>query len=359
MTYTTTTHVLKIDAASPEPEPLQRAADMLRAGGLVAFPTETVYGLGANALDNVAVGRIFAAKQRPNADPIIAHIHDRDQLTLLAREVPAIVAEIAAHFWPGPLTLVLKKAPRVPGILTADLDTVAVRMPAHPVARALLQTVALPIGAPSANTFTRPSPTTAAHVLEDLRGHVDIVLDGGTATIGLESTVLDLTQSPPVILRPGGVALEDLRAVLPAAVLAPRFLHLDESGAPAATSPGQLTRHYSPNATVMLFTGPTNAVLRRMRQAAQQRTLDGERIGLLVADEDAPYFSSLTDVVVLGPRDDLDAIARALFAGMRTLDRHGVAVIMTRDFGRDGLGAALWDRLLRAAEGRVIEVKAE
>jgi L-threonylcarbamoyladenylate synthase len=351
------TRVLTVDPEHPDPEALAEAARILRAGGLVAFPTETVYGLGANALDASALARIYAAKERPANDPIIAHIARTEQLDQLARDIPPAARRLADAFWPGALTLVLKRAPGIPDTIAAGRDTVAVRMPAHPLARALLQAVDLPIGAPSANTFTRPSATTAAHVLEDLDGRIDLVLDGGPTPIGVESTVLDLTGPSPVVLRPGGVTLEDLRAVLPETTLAPRYL-TEDAGTDA---PGQLLKHYSPRARVLLFTGSRAAIRERMQEEAQRLAAQGQAVGLLLAAEDAAAFKEAafadgTAVEVLGAEGDHAAISQRLFEALRALDRRGVDTILVRDFGREGLGAALWDRLLRAAEGRVIDV---
>ncbi len=349
------TRVLHVDSVEPDADAIRQAAETLRSGRLVAFPTETVYGLGANALDAEAIKHIYAAKRRPATDPVIAHIHHAEQLSQLAIDLPENVAALASAFWPGALTLVLKRAPGVPSNIATGRETVAVRMPSHPVARALLDAANLPVAAPSANTFTRPSATTAAHVLEDLNGRVDIVLDAGPTPIGLESTVLDLTGESPVVLRPGGVLLDDLRRVLPDVTLSPRYVATNtESG---ESAPGQMLKHYSPDATVLLFSGPVDAILAQMRATAGERSAQGQRVGVLIAEEDRIAFDGLPDVVALGPRDDFAAVGQGLFAALRTLDQAGVDTILVRDFGREGLGAALWDRLLRAAEGRVIRVE--
>jgi len=355
VSYSAKTRILRVDPLHPDEANIQIAAETIRAGGLVAFPTETVYGLGANALDANALERIYLAKERPSSDPIIAHIANLAQLRSLAVDIPEhIVAPLADHFWPGALTLVLKRAPHVPANIATGLNTIAVRMPAHPVARALILASGVPIAAPSANTFTRPSATTAQHVLEDLQDRVDIVLDGGETAIGLESTVLDLTNpQTPIILRPGGVLIDELRHILPNVQLAPRYLKTDE----ATSSPGQMLKHYSPRAKIKLFTGPLYSVLLAMKETAQGHIRRGEKVGLLIATEDCHHLSDYGIIQSLGKRDDLKAISHNLFAGMRQLDSQKVNVILTRDFGRAGLGAALWDRLLRASEGRVIDVQ--
>ena len=347
------TQLITVDARQPAPEAIGAAAALLRAGELVAFPTETVYGLGANALDGNALAKIFVAKQRPTNDPIIAHIADLAQLQDLAREIPAVAGQLAATFWPGPLTLILKRAPAVPGIIAEGRDTIAVRMPAHPVARALLQAAGVPVGAPSANTFTRPSATTAQHVLEDLDGRIAMVLDGGPATIGVESTVLDLSGGEARVLRPGGITLEALRELLPGVRLAPGYI----SERDGSHSPGQMLKHYSPRARVMLFRGGDRERVRTaMQETARTELARGTRVGALVMEEERDALPAAVDCFALGPERDLEAAARSLFAGLRTLDGAGVDIILVRDPARGGLGAALADRLLRAAEGRVIEV---
>lgn len=355
VSYFAQTRIFHVDPHQPDADSIAIAADVIRAGGLVAFPTETVYGLGANALDEHALARIYLAKERPANDPIIAHIADLSQLATLAVDIPMpIVTQLADRFWAGALTIVLKRAPHVPANIATGLATIAIRMPAHPIAQALIRASGVPIAAPSANTFTRPSATTAYHVLEDLQNRVDIVLDGGETTIGLESTVLDLTNpQQPIILRPGGVLMDDLREVIPNVQLAPRFLQSDE----ASASPGQLLKHYSPRAKIKLFTGPLYSVILAMKETAQAHQRRGEKVGLLVAQEDCHHLTECGIVYPLGKRDDLKTISHNLFAGMRQLDAQKVDVILTRDFGRVGLGAALWDRLLRAAEGRVIDVQ--
>lgn len=348
------TRILPVNPTHPEAGIIAEASAILLSGGLVAFPTETVYGLGANAFDAAAVEKIFAAKNRPAHDPLIVHISAAAQLADVAADIPPLAEALAARFWPGPLTLVLRRGQRVPYSVTAGTETVAVRMPAHPVAKALIAAAGTPIAAPSANTFSRPSATTAAHVLDDLGGRIDLILDGGAAPIGVESTVVDLISDPPVILRPGGVSLEALRMLMPAVQLRPRFIE-----DAAASSPGQLLKHYSPKAQVMLYTGSDpETVLARMIDQGTRLIYDGKRVGAILVEEDAGVFHELVraDIAVIGSEHDLESVAAGLFSAMRTLDQRGVDVIMVRDPGREGIGAAIWDRLLRAAEGHVIEV---
>ncbi|MCC6613895.1 MAG: threonylcarbamoyl-AMP synthase [Anaerolineae bacterium] len=354
MTYDAETRIYPVDPLHPDPVILRLAADALRRGGLVAFPTETVYGLGANAFEAEAVARIFAAKRRPANDPIIVHIHDLAQLDQIAVEVPPLAGTLAAAFWPGPLTFVLRRGERIPANVSAGMPTVAVRMPSGSVARALLQTVALPVAAPSANTFSRPSATTAAHVLQDLSGHVDVVLDGGATAIGLESTVLDLTGAQPVILRPGGVPLEALREIAADVQVKTHYLALD---ADAGASPGMLIKHYAPHAEMLLFDGEREAVLEAMRQRAETLDAEGKRVGVLAYEEDRAVFAGLNvHLHVLGALQNTDKIGAGLFAGLRALDAVGVDVILARTVEREGLGAAIDDRLMRAAEGHIVRI---
>lgn len=348
----THTRRLRVDPNHPEPDLIATAAHAVREGRLVAFPTETVYGLGANALNGHAIDRIFVAKGRPATDPLIAHIASPDQLRDLALDIPQLAIDLGKRLWPGPLTLVLKRHPRVPANLSAGRDTVAIRQPDHPVATALIQSAGTPIAAPSANLFTHPSPTTAEHVLHDLNGRIDLILDSGPTHIGVESTVLDLTGSVPTVLRPGGVPLETLRELIPTVAVAHPILSADES----AASPGQLLKHYSPSAQVILFTGPVAPVLNRMRDTAQQLLAAGKAVGILTVDDERDHFADLpAHLFPLGPLSDLPALARHLFTGLRELDSRGVSAILVRDVGREGLGLAIWDRLLRAAEGKVID----
>ena len=350
----TATIIIRVDPSGPDAAAIQQAAAILLGGGLVAFPTETVYGLGANALDAAAVQRIFVAKGRPASDPLIVHIAALDQLDSVAAEVSVLAHSLAQAFWPGPLTLVLKRRPAIPASVSAGRDTVAVRIPDHAVPLALARAAGVPIAAPSANMFTRPSPTVAAHVLEDLDGRIDLLLDGGTTPIGLESTVLDLTGAQPALLRPGGVSMEALRQHIPDLVFVPRYV--ENAPAAALASPGMLLKHYSPRAELLLFAGSPERALARMRQAAQAAIQQGERVGVMLPNEEIGTFADLAVVIIpLGPRDDMSQIGRRIFAGMRELDRRGMQRIFVRGVARTGIGLAIWDRLLRAAEGRVIE----
>lgn len=345
------TRVLRVDPVAPDADAIAIAGRTIRVGGLVAFPTETVYGLGANALDEAAIAKIFAAKGRPASDPLIVHIARLEQLSQVAQAIPDCALELCRRFWPGPLTLVLKKAPRIPANLTAGLNTVAVRMPDHDVALALLQAADVPIAAPSANQFSRPSPTCAQHVIDDLADRVDVLLDGGNTSIGLESTIVSLIEDEPRVLRPGGISLETLREALPNLRYEPSYLADDVMAAPA---PGTMLRHYAPRARVILFSGADDA---EVYAAMRAEIASHERVGIMASDADALEFAE-SDVAIEHLGADADEAAGRLFAALRSLDQQGVDCILARAPEKRGLGLALWDRLLRAAVGSLVEVQA-
>jgi L-threonylcarbamoyladenylate synthase len=326
--------VLLLPASNPAA--IAEAAKILRRGGLVAFPTETVYGLGADALDAAAVARIFAAKGRPRFDPLIVHLADRTWLPRVVRSVPEAASVLAARFWPGPLTLVLPKAAVVPDLVTAGLDTVGVRVPDHPAARALLEAAATPIAAPSANLFGHVSPTTAAHVVEQLGDRVDAVLDGGPCRVGVESTIVSLAAGEPWVLRPGGVTREDVAASLGRPVGLAR-----EHAAPDAplVAPGQLERHYATRTPLRLLSG---------RATGPGGT---SRVGLLAyAGGPASGFAA---VEVLAPDGKAATAAANLFAALRRLDARGLDLLLAEPCSEEGLGSAIMDRLRRCAAGAV------
>lgn len=346
------TEILKVNPIEPEPEIIARAAEVIKAGGLVAFPTETVYGLGANALDERAVARIFAAKERPADDPIIVHIASLESLYQVVADAPPLALKLAELFWPGPLTLVLPKNQSVPDLVTAGLPTVGVRMPAHPVALALIKVSGCPIAAPSANLFGRPSPTHPSHVLEDLGGRIEVLLDAGSTFIGVESTVLDITGSVPTILRPGGLSREELEKVLGKVEL--------KTGPVAGPkpSPGLMEKHYAPKAPLYLVMGENGLVRDFLREKALEALAVGIKRGFIIAEEDRAFLGDLPVAIqVLGSLKDPTMVARRLFASMRILDAIGVEEIYARDFGQEGLALAVHNRLLRASGGKIISLK--
>lgn len=352
------TEVIRVAPDAPDPAALARAADCLRRGGLVAFPTETVYGLGVNALDRDAVRRLFAAKQRPPNDPLIVHVTSLESIAALASQVPESVHRLARHFWPGPLTVIVPKSFQVPDEVTAGLSTVAVRVPIHPVARALIEAAGVPVAAPSANLFSRPSPTQAAHVIDDLDGRIDFVIDGGATTIGVESTVLDLTSDPPRVLRPGAITLDMLRGVLGRVDVA-RASGLDTASAAPMPSPGMLEKHYSPRAILTLFEGSASAALASLVGVARDELSKGRTVGVIAAEEDRGPLAHLASdrkilLRVLGSHDSPAVVATKLYASLRELDTAGADVILVHGFSDEGLGAAVQDRLRRAAAGRIV-----
>jgi L-threonylcarbamoyladenylate synthase len=352
------TEIVQIDPYHPESAIIERAAEMIRGGDVVVFPTETVYGLGADAMQPRALERIFAAKGRPFSDPLIVHIAEERWLERLTTSISEQARRLAGVFWPGPLTMIFPRGAIVPLLATAGLETVAVRMPRHPVALALIRTAGTPIAAPSANRFMHISPTTAQHACADLHGRVPLILDAGPSEVGVESTVLDMCAPVPTILRPGGVSIEALRRILPDVQLA-AAKHAAHAGSFTGdvaqyTSPGQMLTHYAPAIPLLLFDGSVTAMRAAMLAEAKRRGGQGERVGVLVADEDVPAFQESGAVIhSLGKATDPQQVASSLFAGLRQLEGAAVQVILCRTFETHGLGLAIRDRLLKAAGGRV------
>jgi len=367
----TATKRLIVSPACPEPEIIATAAAVLLNGGLVAFPTETVYGLGANALDPRAVPRIFEAKGRPADNPLIVHVAaPEDTRALVAGPLPRAAELLMEAFWPGPLTLVLPAAGRVLPQVKAGLSTVALRMPDHPVALALIRAAGVPVAAPSANTSGRPSPTVAGHVMEDLRGRIEVVLDGGPCGLGLESTVLDLTGETPVILRPGGVTPRDIARLLgrvlvdpaadgPSGALLPPEDYLppvrgaDKADGPR--SPGMKYTHYAPRAPLFLFEGKPDIVAAKILATARDHAAAGRRVGIL-ACADRDDYRQAGEVVLAGRREEPASVAAGLYAALRRFDEAGVDVILAEGLEGGGVGLAVRNRLRKAAGGRVVTV---
>ena len=331
---------------------LGMASDLLRSGQLVAFPTETVYGLGADAMNAEAVLSVFRAKGRPADNPLIVHIYDRAQLADLCT-VPSEAVPLMDAFWPGPLTILFEKFPAVPDVVTAGLPTVAVRMPSHPVAAALLKTCGLPVAAPSANSSGRPSPTLASHVLEDMQGKIPLILDGGPCDVGVESTVLDLCHGAPTILRPGGVTKEMLEDVLHTEVALAgsilRPLKPDEK----ALSPGMRYKHYAPKAAVTLVEGSESAVLARLKELFLEERKAGRKTCVLCFSE---HVEALRDCCPhdIGSKQHAEEIAHRLFDSLRRLDEEGMESVFSEVVPPEGVGLAVMNRLGRAAAFRII-----
>ncbi len=326
---------------------IEECAEIIRRGGTVAIPTETVYGLGANALDTRAVNRIFHAKGRPADNPLIVHVASVQQLDQLVSEIPAKAVSLMKAFWPGPLTLILKRTDVVPDITTGGLDTVAVRMPADIVARELIRVSGKPLAAPSANISGRPSPTTAAHVLHDLEGRIDAVIDAGNTCIGVESTVIDMTGKKPAVLRPGYISAASIEEVIGEVEIGYNDHVTEDESVPR--SPGMKYTHYSPNATVLLLEGPHDLVQDKIREMYADFTCRGARVGLLVTDAGLLFLTH--DIFYLGSKDEPEEVARNLFLGLRALDERGVNIILADgSFTHEGVGAAVMNRLRKASE---------
>ncbi|MFD0680702.1 MULTISPECIES: L-threonylcarbamoyladenylate synthase [unclassified Paenibacillus] len=353
----------KVSAVSPQPAELAEAARVLREGGVVAFPTETVYGLGADARQTDAVMKIFSAKGRPSDNPLIVHIANRSQIEELAAPPDEAVSRLLDAFWPGPLTVVL---PVLPGalseVVTAGLSTVGLRMPDHPVALQLIAAAGCPVAAPSANRSGRPSPTLAAHVLEDLGGRIDGIVDGGPTGVGLESTVVEYIPAAAGsggggvlhVLRPGGVTAAQLRRVLPEAEVREASAHHEPAKAPRA--PGMKYTHYAPRGVMTLVQGDApERVLARLQRELDEARARGERTGVLTYREHADALRA-DHVVACGSLGDLESVAHELYAALRGFDEAGVGFIVAEACPETGLGAAIMNRLRKAAGDRVIHV---
>lgn len=336
-----------------EEEALLRAGQIIREGGLVAFPTETVYGLGGDALNPGSSRKIYAAKGRPSDNPLIVHICRFADIYEIAKGVPEAAARLAEAFWPGPLTMILPKADQVPSETTGGLDTVAVRFPSHPVARKLIEYGGGYVAAPSANLSGRPSPTLAKYVIEDMEGRVEAIVDGGEVGIGLESTIVDLTVDPPQILRPGYVTKKSLESVL--GQVDTDVPSTSPEGGEAPRAPGMKYRHYAPRGSLTVVEGTPEKVAAYVnRQAALERAA-GERTGVIATEEMHGQYGA--DVIkYIGSRGDEESIARNLFAVLREFDDENVTRIYSESFSSEGLGQAIMNRLLKAAGHQVIQV---
>lgn len=335
---------------------LEDAARILREGGTVIFPTETVYGLGANGLSEEAVRKIYAAKGRPSDNPIILHIAAWNQLFAIVSEVTSEAEKLADAFWPGPLTMILPKADCVPDTVTGGLKTVAVRLPEHPVARKLIAFSGVPVAAPSANISGKPSPTNAEHVVQDMDGRVDCIICGEDCSGGVESTVVDMTVSPPMVLRPGGVSLEELQRVIPGTQMDPGLHESDADRAPK--SPGMKYTHYAPDAPMTLFTGAPDRVVQAVKARAQREIDEGNRPAILAIIEHMEFFKDM-DVVFLdiGSEKNPKEAARLLFNRLRACNAAGVDLILAEGVPEQEVGRAVMNRMRKAAGNRVVKVK--
>ena len=317
--------------------------------GLVVFPTETVYGLGANGLSEEACEKIFVAKGRPSDNPLILHIANREQLYELVEEVPLVAEHLMDMFWPGPITFIFKASRIVPNTVRAGLSTVAIRMPSHEVARKILSYVNLPIAAPSANISGRPSPTTCNRVFEDLNNRVDIIVDGGISNIGIESTVVDVSDGDVTILRPGKITLEDIKIIVPTAKLDDALI-TDNDITPK--SPGQKYKHYAPKAEAYCFVGNLSNVIKEINKRVIENK--NKKIAILATEESFEHYENVDLKINLGSRENLEDIAKNLFEALRQCDDNKIDIIYAEGFELIGLGASIMNRLLKACSGRVI-----
>ncbi|NMB95730.1 MAG: threonylcarbamoyl-AMP synthase [Clostridiaceae bacterium] len=400
------TEVLKIDIHNIDKEKINYAAETLKSGGLVAFPTETVYGLGANALQKEAIHKIYKAKGRPSDNPLIVHIADMASLDNLVIEKPSLWELLAHEFWPGPLTMIFKKSSMIPDEITAGLNTVAIRMPSHPIAIALIKASGLPIAAPSANSSGRSSPTLASHVYEDLNGKIDLIIDGGSTDVGLESTVLDITSTPPIILRPGGVTLEQLRSIKHDISLDPALISDSDSALVSHTSlildnnikggsdtkknfqsdfnndfnnyfkdslkdpsvdfipksPGLKYKHYSPKAPLIIVDGDPDKIVNKINELVREKKNVEKRIGILATEQTKGYYideniNKNNNVIVmsLGDRNHPEEIASNLFRSFREMDEQKVDIIFSEGININGIGLAIMNRMKKAAGFNIIK----
>ncbi|AGK60726.1 translation factor SUA5 [Archaeoglobus sulfaticallidus PM70-1] len=339
------TRIIKVNPENPEEDRIMAGAEIIKNGGLVAFPTETVYGLGANALDRKAVLGIYKAKERPADNPLIVHVCNKDMIEDIA-ELNDVAEKLIKRFFPGPLTVVVKKKECIPQEVTAGLDTVAIRMPDNKVALKLIELSEVPISAPSANLAGKPSPTKAEHVIEDLYGRIDAILDGGPTNIGLESTVVDTTVYPVELLRPGGLSVEELEKVVDI-----KIPELDE-GIPR--SPGMKYRHYAPSAELIVIYGKREDVVSKIiKTAGQLIDKSNKKIGLVVSDSE-PYKDIDVEIVEIGR--SVEEVARNLFSALRELDRRGIDLIIAEGVEEKGLGLAVMNRLKKASNYRIFRV---
>ena len=335
------TKIFEINPKRIDLAKIKIAAEEIKKGNLVAFPTETVYGLGADAINEKAVAKIFQAKGRPFNDPLIAHIADIKELYRLSRQVPPVALKLAKAFWPGPLTLVLKKSELVSGIVTAGLDTVAVRMPADNIALSLIRESKTPIVAPSANLFGKTSPTTAQHVADDLDGKIEMIIDGGKTKVGVESTVLDITTRPVQVLRAGGISLEKLKEVIGQVKISKEL----EIG---FRSPGMLKSHYSPQAKLILVEKKGDTQVEEIRRFASEYIAQGFKVGIMAKEENQNKYNGF-EVKVIGKGTELEICATNLFSTLRSFDKEGFEIIIAEGLEEHDLGLAIMERLRKAS----------
>ncbi len=347
------TVVSKIVHTTEDNEIIRKAGAIIREGGLVAFPTETVYGLGGDALNPEASGKIYAAKGRPSDNPLIIHICKLEDITKIVSDFPEKAKRLAEEFWPGPLTMVLPKADIVPKQTTGGLNTVAVRMPVDPTALAFIEAAGGYVAAPSANISGRPSPTSAKYVIEDMQGRIEMILDDGDVAIGLESTIVDLTGDIPILLRPGFITLKMLEEVLGQVDVDKTILEGDCLDKPKA--PGMKYKHYAPKGELTIITGDAEAVLAKINKLVTEAEKNGEKVGIIATDETMAQYHAHS-VKSVGMRSDEVSIAKNLYRILREFDDEGITVIYSESFAQGGIGQAIMNRLLKAAGHKILQV---
>lgn len=344
------TKIFVIDKNNINNELIKKASNILKKGGLVSFPTETVYGLGANALDKGAVKKIFKAKKRPADNPLIVHVANKKEINKLAEKIDEKTIKLINKFWPGPLTILLKKKKIVPDITTAGLDNVAIRMPNNKIALSLIKKSGVPIAAPSANSFSRPSPTTAEHVVFDLDGKIEVLIDGGDCDVGVESSVIDMTQKIPVLLRPGGVSFEELKKVLGKVKVHPLIKDKKMKNI-IPFSPGMKYKHYAPDAELLLIKGTKKSVNKKIKELFLKYNKQKKSVGIITYDKDNDYTAD--SVRFIG--SEQEEIAKNLFKCFRDFNNQKIEIILAESLKTSGLGLAIMNRLKKACT-RIIKV---
>ena len=351
------TIIAKVDESNIDSEAIKKAGEIIKQGGLVAFPTETVYGLGGDALNPGSSKKIYAAKGRPSDNPLIVHIAEWESIHRIVSELPDSAKKLADSFWPGPLTMVLKKSDVVPYETTGGLDTVAVRMPVHKTALQFIIASGGYIAAPSANISGRPSPTIAKYVVEDMNGRIDMIIDGGDSGIGLESTIVDLTSDTPMILRPGYITYDMIEKVLGRLCEDPTLMSGECKEKPKA--PGMKYRHYAPKGDLKIVKGDSDRVVRFINEAVSKSLGEGKNVGIIATEENMSLYEASSDSVVIksvGSRADEDMIAHRLYSILREFDDENIEFIFSESFDDGGLGQAIMNRLLKAAGYHIEQV---
>lgn len=347
------TKVVMVDESNLDTKIVKEAGKIIREGGLVAFPTETVYGLGANALDEEAVKKIFIAKGRPQDNPLIVHVADFN-IDALVTNIPKAAVKLMEKFWPGPLTIILEKSELIPDATSAGLPSVGIRMPSNMIARELIKASGVPVAAPSANLSGRPSPTEAARCVEDLEGKVDFILGGGSCQVGLESTIVDCTENPPCVLRPGGITLDMLRKVDSSIYIDPLVMKKAE-GNFKPKAPGMKYRHYAPKAPMKIVQGDLKKTIEKINEIVQNNIDENMQVGILATDESINKYPRGM-VISLGSREDMQNVGKNLFEALRRFDDAGIDVILSEAFEEIGIGTAIMNRLKKSAGYDIIQV---